>query len=265
MERARSGVRVTAASAAARALGLRLATHNVSGLGSASKVHRLVVAWRQMGLHIVCIQETWLGRGAAGATQADAELWLRQAQVPGAPAYTAWWADNTLADGHKAGVGILVSEDLLRQGLLSVGHVATTPDGRVLCMSVRWAGHSFTLANSYWPANGAPAQLAFLQGVLAPAVAHVAPGALWLVGDFNHVPSPDLDRSSLGEGGRTNASRVAEVRVAAAVHDAIGARHELTDVYRARHPTTTGWTLLRQCSGSRLDRVYVPRDRKSVV
>ena len=244
-----------------RAPGLRLATYNVAGLHSASRVLQFLTLFRHLRLDIVCLQETWVGH-EHGATQAQVTLWLAQATLPPLPplpSYTAFWAHNNLHDGHRAGVAILVRTALLHT--LTFRPITSTLDGRLLVASLLWAGHSFTLANCYWPATTAGDQRQFLRTVLTPSLAAVRPGSLVLVGDFNHVPNHRLDRTPLpGQAqGVPNPDRQAETATSQELQNLLGHRHSLCDAFRTKHPTTKGWTRFHTTSAARLDQIYVPQ------
>lgn len=50
----------------ARVPGFRMASHNVGGMRSPGIVDELVCSWHEQNLHLVAVQETWIG-GANGA------------------------------------------------------------------------------------------------------------------------------------------------------------------------------------------------------
>ncbi len=241
-----------------RAPGLRLATHNVAGLTSLNKVVQLLSVWAAANLDIVCVQETWAGT-AQGQSQAQLDMWLQQASAspsPRIPSFTAFWAHNSAHPEHRAGVATFVRSSLLPS--LSLTPTFHSPDGRLLCTAISWAGHRFTLANSYWP-NSSPAQLAFISDTLTPALQALPPDSVWLCGDFNHTPNPALDRNPLSSGADTNPARQAEARVAAALLSSPpGAHQSWVDVFRSLHPLAHGYTYFHPTAASRLDRFLLP-------
>jgi endonuclease/exonuclease/phosphatase family metal-dependent hydrolase len=232
-----------------RAATLRIVTHNVRGLTSADRVAMLVSTWSAAGADIICLQETWvepagsLVHHSQSATEAEAELWLRDAAAGlGLRPYLCFWAHNTTIQGELNGVAILVSPALpvsLRQ------HVPS-PCGRLQTLRVDWAGHSFTLANSYWPSAGPAPRATFLDGTLTPALPD---GETVLCGDFNFTPDPALDRA--------NAAATTHATDAATQAAFVAALPGLVDAYRLRHPASRrGFTFHRDGRLSRLDRCY---------
>src|SRR6476469_7367340 len=85
------------------AVGLRLATHNVSGLTSAAKVMQLVELWGSLGLHIVCVQETWADRSDGQPASRISQWLLEAAEALHRPAPLIVWANNS-QQHHRAGV-----------------------------------------------------------------------------------------------------------------------------------------------------------------
>lgn len=240
--------------------GLRLATHNVGGMRSASVVHSLVRDWHANRLHLISAQETWVGSpGHPDVTEANICLWLQQAaQLQQVPGYTPLWAHNTCEPGHNSGVAVFVRTDLLASGRLVHGPPVTTPDGRVLSVRVQWGGHDLTVVNTYWPLT-ATAQRAFLCSVLGPVLQGAPAGSLVLTGDFNHVPDPAVDRTCLPGGDQFNATRRGEVETAKQLQASLALRqHDMVDAYRHLHPQRPGFTCFRHAAASRLDRAYVP-------
>jgi hypothetical protein len=84
------------------------------------------------------------------------------------------------------------------------------PDGRMMQATMKWAGHNITIINTYWPHTHQDRE-SFLVDTLQPALAAVPKDHLMLVGDFNHVTNPALDRTPLeNDGAPVNESRVQE-------------------------------------------------------
>lgn len=240
---------------AAVAPGLRIATLNVGGMRSAAVIHRLVREAQVQHLHIIALQETWIG-AKPHITEAAARLWLQQAaESLHTSGYVPFWGHNSTADSHYAGVAILVREDFIRAGLV-LSDPTVTPDGRVIAMRIKWAGHDLHLVNVYWP-NEPTAQRHFLDTVLSAAIQHVPQGRLVLLGDFNHVQHPAVDRTPLPSGQATNAARQTEQLTAARMQATLGSTHDLRDAFRVLHPRTHGYTCHRWGSSSRIDRIYV--------
>ncbi|MGQ2958630.1 endonuclease/exonuclease/phosphatase family protein, partial [Agrobacterium sp.] len=231
-----------------RPTGLRLATHNVSGLTSISAVFTLVKTWVDEGLDIICLQETWIGRPTAhgSISQQQAGLWLNQAtSALHSPPFHTFWANNHSSHSH-AGVAILVRSDLP----ITLSNHSALPCGRLQSLSISWAGHSFLLLNSYWPSTGAVDRATFLTQTLAPLL---LPSSLplCLVGDFNFTPLPNLDR--LPSCHTTTLSDNATTTLLSSLLPS----H--SDIYRQHHPTGRSFTFHRGHHHlARLDRIYLP-------
>ena len=236
--------------------GLRLATHNVSGLTSAAAVHELVHAWVSAGLHVVCLQETWAGRPSNSGLcvpRSQMELWVTQTlhSMPHAPRCDMYWADNTAPLGN-AGVATFVFSGPSGSPITVADHRAA-PCGRLQTMQLQWAGHSFLLANSYWPATSGPDRVAFLTTTLLPAVRGTAL-PLCLVGDFNFTTDPAADRRPAP----APATAATDQRLTALFQQHLP---QLCDVFRLLHPRgRPKYTYLSGTTVARLDRVYMPRD-----
>ena len=150
--------------------GLRLATHNVSGLTSVDRIFELVDAWHARHLDIICLQETWIGHSGSlspARSETQVEQWLyAAAQNCGASPYRVFWASNTTMIDERNGMAILLrqSEDI------QVSAPIASPCRRLLCLNVRWAGHNFTLVNTYCPAQSPVSRAQFLDTVLRPVL-----------------------------------------------------------------------------------------------
>ena len=235
---------------------LKVLTHNVGGLHTAVRVHQVLTAWRDLGAHLVLVQETWVSHG--GTSQEQLQLWIQQAadhlQLPG---LQVWFCNNTLGDGHRAGVAV-VQLGSPPAGQLSVQVTQRSPDGRCMRVRVRWAGHKLHLLNTYWP-NERQQQQHYLTATFHPAASGLRQNSLVTMGDFNFVPNAEWDRSRLQDGAAWNADRLSEQRMERSLADLMQQLHQPSvDAFRAKHPTATGFSYIRATSGARLDRVYVP-------
>jgi exonuclease III len=114
----------------------------------------------------------------------------------GVPGYTAYWAGNPAA--QSGGVAILVSSALLHSGMFTVVGSPTiddTDDGRLICMSCKWAGHSFQLVSAYLPSGDPAGQHQFVSHRLHK-VLQAATTPVVLAGDFNFTTDWQLDRTA---------------------------------------------------------------------
>jgi exonuclease III len=239
---------------------LMLLTHNVQGITTAEKAYKCVSAWHRAGAHVVCVQETWVDRiHQQGKSQAEVELWLQQAAARlQMNDMQVWFANNTLASQHRAGVAIVLlhSHVLLEQ--VQVDIKSATPDGRLIACDLQWAGHHFTILNTYWPPDHEQ-RSTFLTDALTPTLASVRRDRLLLAGDFNFVEDARLDRTRLADGAVLNSSRTQEQELAVNMATALQDNdHDMLDIYRHLHPHSCRFTRYQRPSASRIDRWYVP-------
>lgn len=243
-----------------RAPGLRIVTHNVSGLQNSLKVISLLRFYTLHNIHIVCWQETKTNT-SRGAEQSDVEYWISQASKQGAAQYSVFWANNTIHNIQQGvtecgGTAVLIKTALITSGqvIVRANAVSAMPDGRVGLCKLSWAGHSIALANTYWP-NETARQRAFVQSLQSHTAA-VQAGSLWVVGDFNHTASPEQDRMVTREIAtlRYGSDKITHQRFMSAV----GQTHHLQDAFRYKHPQSRGFTRIAHQAPSRIDRMYVP-------
>lgn len=236
--------------------GLRIASHNINAAGSRTKLFQLLHLWHDLNIHIVCVQETWVGKHR-GTTEQQLNLWLQE--FPVNARYSAVWCHNNTQEGN-AGVAMLVRQDLWDSGAIKVSVLPTTSpvSGRIQKASIEWAGHTITLVNTYWP-NQHQHRMHFLQHTLLPTVADASPGTLCVLGDFNFVHSIAQDRATLCSTDLTMSSaHTAEESAGIALTEQLCRPHQLVDVFRSRHPTTKAFTCFRATGAARLDRIYAP-------
>ena len=235
-------------------LGLRVASHNVSGIDSPEAACALVRMWHAARLDVICVQETWVGRpGTSGrvATQAEVELWLTAAcAAQRIQPYDVYWAHNSTDHSGNAGVAIFVRGT---PGLEVRDHVPS-PCGRLQRATVSWGGHTFTLVNTYWPATGAPARATFLSSSLAPFLTAEGadPGAhhpLCIAGDFNFTVLPALDRRPQPSADTAASDHATSLLFSTAFPS-------LVDTHRRHHPRGSSATLHRGTRIARLDRIH---------
>ena len=211
-------------------------------------VARLVSMWQAADLDIVCVQETWAGRpnrSGALCTSALIASWLHlaAATAPDAVPYQTFWADNTAVAGENNGVLICVRPS----ANLAVSSPSASATGRLQTLGVRWAGHDFTLVNTYWPSSGPADRAAFLDGPLGPALHLHMPCVL---GDFNFTSDPAVDRR-----GHAASTAEADLLTSARLSACLPAHG---DAFRHRHPTVPSFTFHRGTHLARLDRVLLP-------
>ncbi len=266
--------------------GLRIGTHNV--LRFRGSLVDLVRDWWEDRLHVICVQETHLAPGTAPALEGRLRAASAQLLLPHA-GFTCYWAHGTGNMAGQRGVGILIREDLLRSGALTVAAVPRPfahPSGNLLLLPIAWRGHRLLLGNAYFP-NDFAAQRRFIADTLSPALAEAgaAQRGVVLAGDFNHTLRPSLDRfvatqrdpagapqgwlpdavaaAAAAHGGGPLAppppGRSAESNTAAAMVAAC-ARLGLSDALRAHHPDARLFTFRKQGKASLLDRIYVSAD-----
>lgn len=225
-------------------LTLRVGSHNVRNLSTNADV-ALPLWSRELYLDVVAVQEVKLE---------EATLLQYQQQLHEV-GYDAIWNSNSAL---SAGVAILYKRSLVTAGRLVVHneHILTAqPAGlphRVLAVPMDWGGHQLLVVNVYVPNSH---QATFLSDVL-PSIkaAHPARHVI-LLGDFNFVPDPRMDRA--------RASDVAAQADHPTPGDASGPRAlevawpGLIDVFRAAHPTRRSFTFIGPYGQARLDRIYI--------
>lgn len=245
--------------------GLRIATHNVNGLHDEQKVHNLMRLYTEQNVHIICIQET-KNNTSRGARQEHVDHWIHLSQQHGAAKCVAIWSNNKLHNvnqqqfstdqtAHRecGGTAILIRQDILASsGFKLFDDTYSSEDGRITTVHLSWAGHEFTLLNTYWP-NQTARQRQFITS-LQQVVAQVQQGSLWILGDFNHTADPSKDRmisvqQATGCGD--------EVQTHNLFMQAIGNKHHLQDIFRYQHPNARGYTRIAHQAPSRIDRQYV--------
>ena len=237
--------------------GLRIATHNINAAGSRDKLFQLLHLWHSLNIHIVCFQETWVGKHR-GSSEQQLNLWMHE--FPAKTTYNAIWCHNSTQE-NNAGVAVLVRRDLWDSGAIKVTTLPTSSptSGRIQQVTVEWAGHFLTLVNTYWP-NQHCHRMQFLQQTLLPTIADATPGSLCILGDFNFVHSVAQDRASLYTTTTgTPPSHATEESAGMALTAQVCEPHQLLDVYRSCHPTTRAFTCFRATGAARLDRIYAPQ------
>ncbi len=267
--------------------GLRIGTHNV--LRFQGSLVDLMRDWWEDRLHIICVQETHLAPSNAASLEGRLRAAAAQLLLPHS-GFTCYWAHGTGNMAGQRGVGILIREDLLRSGALTVAAVprpSAHPSGNLLLLPIAWRGHRLLLGSAYFP-NDFAAQRRFISDTLAPALeeAGATQRGVVLAGDFNHTLRPSLDRfvatqrdpaaapqgwlpdavaaaaAAAVPGGEPLAApprRNAESNAAAAMNAAC-AHLGLSDALRVRHPEARLFTYRKQGRASLLDRIYVSTD-----
>jgi hypothetical protein len=126
---------------------LRIATHNITGLTSLATVVALLRAWHAAALHVISVQETWVGRHNGPDSVAHADLWLLQAaEQLHIPPYMAYWAPNTLDPSQCNGVATFLQD----HHAVTVLHHTPHASGRLQSLHLSWAGHTLSLLNTHY-------------------------------------------------------------------------------------------------------------------
>lgn len=179
-----------------KACTLQIATHNVNGARSRSgscRLQGMVKLWCQLGLAVVCLQETRLTNASCGEYENVINDTARHLIHPG---WKAFWSHYT---GSSAGVGILVRRDMLGSGSIKVRkNTAGKADaevilrGRVMSLALDWGGHRLNVGCIYMPSGCATAQRQVISHHLGPWAGR--PRLHVWGGDFNFVQNVELDR-----------------------------------------------------------------------
>ena len=230
---------------------LRIATHNVGIGGLLPKLEACLRTWAALEVDIVAVQELhalWHDTVSAIA---------RKASQYG---FAVQWA-ITGGVSRAAGVAIFYRRALVHAGLLSVGEAWRGPRqwwGHVLALPVDWGSHKLLLTNLYVPCGE---QRDFLASIMPQLCSLHRSRQLVLVGDFNFVEDPQLDRwhNSVAEGRRQRPPRAPADSSAPPALAA--ATYGLVDAFRLLHPTRRCYTHHQHTSegytAARLDRAYV--------
>jgi endonuclease/exonuclease/phosphatase family metal-dependent hydrolase len=159
------------------------------------------------------------------------------------------WACNCeQGTGRSAGIAVLIRRSVVPEQELSYASLraAPHPSGRLLSIPLHWGGHSLQIVAVHLPCSEVEQQ-GFIQSILQPVV-HGRQDCV-VVGDWNFVLSPAVDKVSSAPGGG--------VHHAAAAH-CFGAQcPDLVDVFRHLHPARRVYTHHSPTSAARLDRVHV--------
>jgi len=223
---------------------LRCGSHNANGLTAGSRVALAAADWLRAGYHLVLIQETHLTLFSA----------VRVQQQLARLGWTCYFAHSPPgpAGRPRGGTAILVRSALVRDGTFTVAGgdaaVERHAEGRYIAMPVRWCGHRLHVCSIYMP-NDSTQQRQLIANVLRPLAASAGTQQLLWGGDFNFVPSLQLDRLHPGGGGH-HPDPGTQRRWQEALPD-------LLDSFRARHPGRRSYTYLRAGTASRLDRIYI--------
>lgn len=175
--------------------------------------------------------------------------------------YRFYWAMGP-GQGASAGVGLFICTALLssRTAVIPGGEEAIMKHhdgGRWISMPLDWGGHKLCICCIYLHNHPEPAAQ-FLHDVLQRHLGNTH-RKLIVVGDFNFVEDPSLDRyrhvgaSNLPADAQTPSDRkcMPVIKEFNAV---------LVDAYRHLHPASRGFTFFSYRGAARLDRVYVARD-----
>ena len=145
--------------------------------------------WLRAGYHLVLIQETHLTLFSA----------VRVQQQLARLGWTCYFAHSPPgpAGRPRGGTAILVRSALVRDGTFTVAGgdaaVERHAEGRYIAMPVRWCGHRLHICSIYMP-NDSTQQRQLIANALGPLAASAGTQQLLWGGDFNFVPSLQLDR-----------------------------------------------------------------------
>ena len=226
---------------------LKVGCHNVNGL--TAKIEPLTAHWRRLTMDIVVAVDTHLDFFAQVSAQ-------RQLAMAG---WHAWFSPGYSDSnrGHtKAGVAILVRQELILSGVLEITNEVFAPStgpaqGRLLALPVSWAGQHFTVVGTYFHASNATANASIITGPLAEAYRTAHGTNVVVLGDFNFVLDTNLDRRHLQ---RSVTTHPRDAVPAAAWNHQFSQLH---DAWRILHPHRRAFTYVRSDAASRIDRVYV--------
>lgn len=228
-----------------RLTNLRIGCHNVNGL--TAKVDALAAHWQQLGMDIVVAVDTHTDYFSTTALK-------RTLQSKGW--HGEFCAANMGVGRPTAGIAVIIKNQLLLHGVLQIVGPVTTPtsgqaQGRLLHLPLSWAGQRFDIIGVYLHAADAHANVSIIAGPLTTAC-QTAHNNLIVLGDFNFVPCPAMDR-------RTVSTHPPHLQTRDMLPSAAWAQHlqHLHDSWRVLHPHRRAYTYVRTDAASRIDRIYV--------
>jgi len=226
---------------------LRVACHNVNGF--AAKLDALTALWQRLALDIVAVLDTHVD--FVHRTSMEIRLKLL--------GWHSYWCIGFAGQQHtRAGVTVLIRSPLITSGVLRVDGPIAAPvtgsaQGRLLHIPIQWAGQKMSVLAVYMHASNPAANATIIRDNLAPVMQQQQPCNVVVLGDFNFVCNPALDRR-----------QVPNVHHQPfATHDHIPAvawqQHlpNLHDVWRHLHVTRKAFTYVTHTAASRLDRIYI--------
>ena len=207
---------------------LRLASINGRGLRSDSKRSQLLLYLQRRGIDICCLQETHFDSNFYEGILSRGYL------------------SSACFDGRSRGVTWLVSRSLDASCAL----VLSDPAGRLCVLDVTIKDKAFRLIGVYGPnvTSELPAFFRRIEPYVVPSKRVI------LVGDWNAVLDPNLDRGATSAGTNSLDARYFSEFVQ---------KFDLVDKFRERHPNKIVWTWTGRGASAQLysylDRVLVKR------
>lgn len=241
--------------------------------GAATALNILRLCWRHLKLDIIGCGEIWI------KIKEDQITFQQQlddaAQEFGFPRYVVIWG-CCRGPETRSGVAVLVRASLLESGALTITEdsVVSSPDGRLLHFPCSWGGHEFRLIVVYLPSGESALQREFVDSRLHPLMS-ASDLPVMLLGDFNFTDNWRLDRQSVvradgvvnpgsdhpiapfDDRDQPNQRRSHRDNQPAARMIQLCSEHSLVDTFRAKHPSTRGYTFFCHNAASRLDRIYM--------
>ena len=150
---------------------ISIASLNVRGLREEKKRKKIYQHFRNLKLSVVCIQETH-------SSKSDIELWSKQ------------WGNKIVyshGETNSKGVAILTNPN---DKDITMKEIYSDPNGRICVVKVNKHDKEITIVNIYAPNEDDPS---FFKEVLR-VISEIDSVELMLVGDFNLVLDPELDR-----------------------------------------------------------------------
>ena len=156
-----------------------------------------------------------------------------------------WDGDSRFAHSgdHSAGIAFLTRN-------LEISYFFGSQDGRSACARISHSGHNLLVYSVYAPPKFPAERTRFFRSIRDHITSIIQPqDELVLLGDFNCVESPDLDRCPARQRADPSAFDLADLT----------SHFETFDSFRHLHPDTPEFTFYSANSGSvaRLDRAYI--------
>ena len=198
---------------------LNIISLNVRGLGNKLK-RKSVFEFYRNKCHVLCLQETH-------ATDENLTIWKNE-----------WGGQVIASNGTSSARGVMMLFKHNFPGTIS--QVQKDVDGRFVCCKIEVDNSTIALANIYAPNNDVPE---FFEKQFRTAFE--CHNQMVIVGDYNTVMDPELDRKD---------SQNNNKKAAAKIHALID-ELRLNEIWRLRHPESKRYSWIKLFPSERASRI----------